>query len=85
MGCKLGGGGPLGGGESWDIPPVFKFLQKHGNVDQAEMFRVFNMGIGYVMTVRPHFAEQVAANPDFRLTVSQSPPEPLQVKPQTAT
>jgi len=40
-------------------PPVFDFLQKHGGIDQDEMWRVFNMGIGYVMAVRPHFASRV--------------------------
>ncbi len=46
--------------KTWDVPPLFRFLQKHGNVDEQEMFRVFNMGIGYVVIVRPHFAESVA-------------------------
>jgi phosphoribosylformylglycinamidine cyclo-ligase len=34
---------------SWDILPIFKLIQEKGNVDEAEMYRVFNMGIG--MTV----------------------------------
>lgn len=46
--------------KAWTPPLVFDFLQKHGNVDQDEMFKVFNMGIGYVLMVRPHFAESVA-------------------------
>lgn len=46
--------------KAWQIPPVFGFLQRHGQVDQEEMFRVFNMGIGYVIIVRPHFAESIA-------------------------
>ncbi|QDU32658.1 Phosphoribosylformylglycinamidine cyclo-ligase [Poriferisphaera corsica] len=45
--------------KSWDVPPIFKFLKKHGNVKPAEMFRVFNMGIGYTMIVRPHFADAI--------------------------
>ena len=44
---------------SWQAGPVFGFLQRHGNVDEQEMFRVFNMGIGYVLIVRPHFAESI--------------------------
>lgn len=44
---------------AWDVPPVFKFLQKHGQVPDDEMFRVFNMGIGYVVIVRPWFAESI--------------------------
>jgi len=45
--------------KTWDIPPLFRFLQQQGNVDDAEMFKVFNMGIGYVLIVRPHFADAV--------------------------
>jgi len=44
---------------AWDIPPIFRFLQEHGSVDEKEMWRVFNMGIGFVMVVRPHFADSV--------------------------
>jgi hypothetical protein len=39
--------------------PVFKFLQKHGNIDDEEMKRVFNLGIGYCVIVKPAFAESV--------------------------
>ncbi len=45
--------------KAWDIPPLFKFLQKHGKVAEDEMFRVFNMGVGYTLIVRPHFADAV--------------------------
>lgn len=46
---------------SWPVPPVFRVLQKHGDVDEAEMRRVFNMGIGYCLVVRPDFADSIAA------------------------
>ena len=36
---------------SWTVPPIFTWLQEKGGVDPMEMFRVFNMGIGYVMAV----------------------------------
>ncbi len=39
--------------ETWKVPPYFQLLQKEGHVDPLEMFRVFNMGIGYVLAVRP--------------------------------
>jgi phosphoribosylformylglycinamidine cyclo-ligase len=45
--------------KSWAVPPVFKFLQKHGNIEDAEMKRVFNLGIGYCVIVKPAFAESV--------------------------
>ena len=34
---------------SWTMPPVFRWLQKLGNVAEPEMFHVFNMGIGFVV------------------------------------
>lgn len=46
--------------ESWPIPPIFKLIQKAG-VAEEEMYRVFNMGIGYVLIVRPAFAKSAAA------------------------
>jgi phosphoribosylformylglycinamidine cyclo-ligase len=36
---------------SWDIPPVFKVIKEIGNVEEKEMFRVFNMGIGMMIIV----------------------------------
>ena len=44
---------------AWTVPPIFDFLQRHGNVSDEEMMRVFNMGIGYVLAVRPAFADSV--------------------------
>jgi len=46
--------------DTWETPPVFRFLAERGNVDEAEMRRVFNMGIGYCLIVRPTFADAVA-------------------------
>ncbi len=43
----------------WDIPPVFSWLRRLGDVDDGEMFRVFNMGIGFVLVVNPYFAESI--------------------------
>jgi phosphoribosylformylglycinamidine cyclo-ligase len=37
---------------SWTVPAVFRFIQQQGCVDRDEMYRVFNMGIGYVIIVR---------------------------------
>ncbi len=45
--------------ESWPRPPLFTFLQKHGRIDEDEMRRVFNCGIGYTLIVRPTFAQAV--------------------------
>jgi phosphoribosylformylglycinamidine cyclo-ligase len=37
--------------DSWPRPPIFGFLQQNGPVEEAEMFRAFNMGIGYTLVV----------------------------------
>lgn len=36
---------------SWRVPHIFQILQRNGNVDPAEMYQVFNMGIGMVAIV----------------------------------
>lgn len=46
---------------SWEPHPIFAFLQRHGGVATEEMFRVFNMGIGYTLFVRPEHATAVRA------------------------
>jgi phosphoribosylformylglycinamidine cyclo-ligase len=44
---------------SWTMPPVFPWLQRLGEIEQAEMDRVFNMGIGLVLVVSPYYAASV--------------------------
>ena len=48
--------------KKWPTPPIFTFLQKHGPVEEQEMYRVFNMGIGYVLVVSPSFTRSVMAH-----------------------
>jgi phosphoribosylformylglycinamidine cyclo-ligase len=36
---------------SWEVPPLFSHLQKLGKLDQDEMFRTFNMGVGLIAVV----------------------------------
>ena len=36
---------------SWEVPKIFKFIQNQGKVDTDEMYRVFNMGIGFVVII----------------------------------
>ncbi len=38
---------------AWTPPPIFRFLNENGCVDRKEMYRVFNMGIGMTLIVRP--------------------------------
>jgi phosphoribosylformylglycinamidine cyclo-ligase len=36
---------------SWEVPVIFKIIQRLGKIDSKEMYRTFNMGIGFVMVV----------------------------------
>ena len=44
------------------MPPVFRLLQEWGNVDWAEMYRTFNMGIGMVLIAAPEEAERIVSH-----------------------
>ena len=44
---------------AWEVPPLFRLIQKKGGVAESEMFRVFNMGIGFVLITAPDAAEDV--------------------------
>lgn len=46
--------------KSWRVPHVFRLIAEAGRVGDAEMFRVFNMGIGMVLVVRAASASAVA-------------------------
>ena len=44
---------------SWPKHKIFALLQKKGPVEEAEMYRVFNMGIGFVLIVAEDFADSI--------------------------
>lgn len=44
---------------TWEIPAVFNMIQKIGQVEDEEMYRTFNMGIGYVLIAPEEEAEQI--------------------------
>jgi phosphoribosylformylglycinamidine cyclo-ligase len=39
--------------KSWERPPIFKLIQKSGDVPEVEMKRTFNLGIGMILVVGP--------------------------------
>ncbi len=45
--------------DSWKMPAVFTWLQRLGDIDQTEMDKVFNCGIGFVMIVSRFFADSI--------------------------
>ncbi len=44
---------------SWSVPAVFEWLQRLGDVEDEEMFRVFNMGVGLALVVSEYYAESI--------------------------
>jgi phosphoribosylformylglycinamidine cyclo-ligase len=46
---------------SWPIPPIFRKIQRAGNVDEREMFRTLNMGIGMALAVSARDADRTVA------------------------
>ncbi len=46
---------------TWDVPPIFPYIKKCGNIDRKEMFSTFNMGIGMMMVVDEKDANAVVA------------------------
>jgi phosphoribosylformylglycinamidine cyclo-ligase len=47
--------------QSWTIPPLFTWLQRAANLDEAEMLRAFNVGVGLILVVAPVHANEVLA------------------------
>jgi phosphoribosylformylglycinamidine cyclo-ligase len=45
--------------DRWKVPPIFTWLQRLGEIEQAEMDRVFNRGLGFVMIVKPEPAARI--------------------------
>jgi phosphoribosylformylglycinamidine cyclo-ligase len=43
------------------VPPIFDVMSRLGQVDQEEMYRVFNMGIGLILVVPPDSVSGVLA------------------------
>ena len=45
--------------KNWNPPPVFRIIQNMGGIDESEMFRVFNMGIGMTIIVPEKDSEEI--------------------------
>ena len=46
---------------SWDVLPIFKLIQKKGNIEEVEMYRVFNMGIGMTIVCSPQQVAKISS------------------------
>jgi len=49
---------------SWEMNPLFPLIQEKGNIDEAEMFKTFNMGIGFILAVDPSEADAMMTTID---------------------
>lgn len=49
---------------SWDVPPIFPYLQRAGNIPSSEMNKTFNNGIGFIVVVKKEKVEDVRWNLD---------------------
>lgn len=47
---------------TWPVLPIFDYLQRKGGIDEAEMYRTFNMGIGMILVVSPEDAPRVSSH-----------------------
>ena len=58
---------------SWDVPPLFRWLERAGAVPREDMLRTFNMGLGLILVVAPGDADEAigalrgAGEPDARV------------------
>ncbi len=48
--------------QAWAVPPVFRVMQDVGEVEPAEMYRIFNMGVGLVLVMPPGTGEDLLTN-----------------------
>ena len=46
---------------TWETPPLFRLIQRSGNVEDAEMLRTFNMGVGMIVAVAAEDADGALA------------------------
>jgi phosphoribosylformylglycinamidine cyclo-ligase len=54
---------------SWDVPPIFQWLERAGGVPREDMLRTFNMGVGLILVVAPADVDRAIAAlpPDVRV------------------
>ncbi len=44
---------------SWEVPPIFRFLQEKAGIEEEEMYQVFNNGIGYILVTEPDETQEI--------------------------
>jgi len=52
---------------SWKIPPLFSLIQQQGNIEEEEMYRVFNMGVGMAIVCDPSDVKDLSTIPEAKV------------------
>ncbi|GGZ98887.1 phosphoribosylformylglycinamidine cyclo-ligase [Arenicella chitinivorans] len=47
---------------AWEWPALFRWLQETANIEQQEMYRTFNCGVGMILVVKPEHADEAIAH-----------------------
>ena len=47
--------------DSWDVPSIFKLIQETGGIEETEMYRAFNMGVGMTLLSSPQQVGEIAS------------------------
>lgn len=45
--------------DAWPVPPIFRWIQKLGEIDDSEMESVFNLGLGMILVVSDYYAASI--------------------------
>lgn len=45
--------------DAWPVPPIFRWIQKLGEIDGSEMESVFNLGLGMILVVSDYYAASI--------------------------
>ncbi|MDP3768519.1 MAG: phosphoribosylformylglycinamidine cyclo-ligase [Dehalococcoidia bacterium] len=56
---------------SWEVPALFRLIEREGNVHEGEMWRAFNMGLGLVLAVDPSDVDAVRSSVPDALLVGE--------------
>lgn len=56
---------------AWRLPPIFSLIQREGNVDETEMYRTFNMGLGMIVACPPEEVDALRAQVPEALVIGE--------------
>ena len=68
----------------WPTPPIFRLIEERGEVARAEMYRVFNMGLGMAVIVSPEDANEVISLVDESAAIGKVLAEGSSESPRVA-